>query len=334
MSAADLTPAALGGVQLAVALGGAVVLPLGLRLLDDAGLVRVPAARSTAWPAVGLLGALALLLPRGPVAVVAATPFAVAGAVLLVASARALLGAARGRRPPPERLAAGVAPATVAVGSVALVADRAGWGVLGFSGDILLLTVPHMLFAGFGACLAAGLAAAAEGRRPSRLARAGAAGVAAGVLAVLAGYLVSDPAELVGTVVLTAGLWCATVAAWRAARATPGRAGAGWAGVAAVGSVVAMLLAVWWALGEVTRLPHPDLSWMVATHGALNAVAVVLASLVALRVRDGAHRARLAGGAGGVDRGARAADAVGDRCAGGTGPGADDGGRGPWTTTL
>ncbi len=330
MSAGDgLTPAALAGVQAAVALGAAVVLPLGLRLLADAGLARVPAARSVAWPVAGTLGALALLLPRGPVAVAAAVPFAVAGAVLLGVAARALLDAVRDGRATAARVAAAVAPGTVAVGALALVADRAGWGVLGFDGDLLLLTVPHMLFAGFGACLVAGLAAAAEGVRPSRLARAGAVGVAGGVLAVLGGYLVSDVAELVGTVVLTGGLWCATVAAWRAARAaspvaapsvtaspaaapsvTPpsvtapsmtapaharaARVGSAAAALATVASVVAMLLALWWATGEVTGVPHPDLSWMVATHGALNAVAVVLASLVGLRVRGAASRARLA----------------------------------------
>ncbi|MFS0704063.1 YndJ family transporter [Cellulomonas sp. 179-A 9B4 NHS] len=308
MSAGNgLTPAALAGVQAAVALGAAVVLPLGLRLLADAGLARVPAPRSWAWPVAGVLAAVALLLPRGPVAVAAAVPFAVAGVVLLGVAARALLDAvpaarsAPGRAVVPGRLAAAVAPGTVAVGALALVADRAGWGVLGFDGDLLLLTVPHMLFAGFGACLAAGLAAAAEGVLPSRLARAGAVGVAGGVLAVLGGYLVSDVAELVGTVVLTGGLWCATAAAWRvarsgavtsAARRTGGATGL--AVLAAGGSVVAMLLALWWAVGEVTDVPHPDLSWMVATHGALNAVAVVLASLVGLRVRGAPARARLA----------------------------------------
>ncbi|MFC8191796.1 YndJ family transporter [Cellulomonas sp. NPDC057328] len=319
MSAGDgLTPAALAGVQAAVALGAAVVLPLGLRLLADAGLARVPAPRSPAWPVAGALGALALLLPRGPGAVAAAVPFAVAGVVLLGVAARALLDAVPAARSAPRRavlpgrLAAAVAPGTVAVGALALVADRAGWGVLGFDGDLLLLTVPHMLFAGFGACLAAGLAAAAEGLRPSRLARAGAAGVCGGVLAVLGGYLVSDVAELVGTVVLTGGLWCATAGAWRAARVAPSgpgtsaapRAGGATAlaALAAGASVVAMLLALWWAVGEVTDVPHPDLSWMVATHGALNAVAVVLASLVGLRVRDAPARASLAADAGRAGR--------------------------------
>ncbi|WP_222928319.1 MULTISPECIES: YndJ family protein [Cellulomonas] len=319
---APLTPAAVAGVQAAVALGAVVVLPLGLRLLADARLVPVPVPRSPLWPVAGASAAVALLLPRGAVAVVVALPFAVAGAVLLAASARALVALLRSRAAGgslPAALCAAVAPGTVAVGALALVADRAGWSVLGFEGDILLLTVPHMLFAGFGACLVAGLCAAAEGAAPSRLARVGALGVAGGVLAVLGGYLVSDEAELVGTVVLTAGLWCATAAAWRAARRTSAPAAARWSALAAAGAVVAMLLALWWAVGEVTDLPHPDLSWMVATHGALNALTVVLASVVALRLRAGGGGTRVApgqeAGAGSARRRTR------------------DGEAGTWTTT-
>ncbi|ADG76428.1 conserved hypothetical protein [Cellulomonas flavigena DSM 20109] len=282
-----LTPAALLGVQAAIALGAVVVQPLGLRLLAATGTVRVPHPRSPAWPLAGAAAVLALLLPRGPAAVALTLPFAGAAAVLLALAAATVT---RARRPP--EVAAIAALALPAVGAVALVADRAGAAVLGFGGDILLLTVPHMLFAGFGACLAAGLAARAD--PGGRLADLGAAGVTLGVVAVLVGYLVSDVAELVGTVVLTAGMWCATAAAWRGARADAARGrpatAAAWAAVAAVGSVVAMLLALWWALGEVTGVPHPDLSWMVATHGAANALAVVLGSLVALRLRAGRDR--------------------------------------------
>jgi len=314
---APLTPAALGGVQAAVTLGAAVVLPLGLRLLDAAGALRVPRPRSAVWPLAGAAAALALLLPRGPVAVGAVLPFAAATVALATAAVRAWVAPTGGRRRDASLVACTVALGLTTVAALALVGDRAGATVLGFGGDLLLLTVPHMLFTGFGACLAAGLTARAAGAGRSRLARAGAGGVTLGVAAVLVGYFVSDEAELVGTVVLTAGIWCATVAAWRAAAVRDGpRAAAGWAGAAVVGSVVAMLLALWWALGEVTDVAHPDLSWMVATHGAVNALVVVLGSLVALRLRTPLVQDGPAAGAGG---GAAVP----------TGPG----GGTPWTTT-
>jgi len=285
-----LTPAALAGVRAAVALGAVVVLPLGLRLLAASGAARVPRPRSRAWPLAGAAAALALLLPRGPVAVALAVPFALVTSVLLLTAARTWAVPGRARGVPDVAVAVALGVTTVA--ALALVADRAGASVLGFDGDILLLTVPHMLFAGFGACLAAGLAARARSAGPDTLARVGAGGTTLGVLTVLLGYLVSDEAELVGTVVLTAGIWCATAAAWRAARRDAAGGGppaaAAWAAAAALGSVVAMLLALWWAWGEVSGVAHPDLSWMVATHGAVNALAVVLGSLVALRLRAGA----------------------------------------------
>ena len=116
-------------------------------------------------------------------------------------------------------LTTAVALATPLVGALALVAERAGWGLLGFAGDYLALTVPHMLFAGFGACLVVGLVTR-SGRTP--LARvAGAATVPARRPAGAGGYFVSDAAELVGATVLTVGLWCAAAATVR-----PGAVGA------------------------------------------------------------------------------------------------------------
>ena len=113
--------------------------------------------------------------------------------------------------------------ATPLVGALALVAERAGWGLLGYSGDYLTLTVPHMLFAGFGACLVAGLAL--EDRRAAHWA---AWTVPIGVLLVLVGYFVGDVAELVGALVLTAGLYGVAIATLRALPARGRRACCSW----------------------------------------------------------------------------------------------------------
>ena len=72
------------------------------------------------------------------------------------------------------------------------MAEPAGWGLLGFDGDYLALTVPHMLFAGFGACLVVALVTHAQASPVSRVA---AVAAPTGVLLVLAGYFVSDAAE-------------------------------------------------------------------------------------------------------------------------------------------
>lgn len=47
--------------------------------------------------------------------------------------------------------------------------------------------------------------------------------------------------------------------------------------------VATMLLAVTYALGEVAQLPHLSLTWLVATHGAANAVGFALCGVLAFR---------------------------------------------------
>ena len=259
----DLSPVAAEVVRVVVGLGTVVVLPLGLRLLGDRA---VPRSRSAAWPSVGLLAAVSVWLPVGASAALLAVPFALAGVVLAGCALRV-----RG-------FSTAIALATPLVGALALVAERAGWGLLGFSGDYLALTVPHMLFAGFGACLVVGLVARTDG---SRVARTAAVAAPTGVLLVLAGYFVSDAAELVGAVVLTIGLWCAAAAAVGLVGSSGARA---LLRVGAVTIVVSMLLALWWAVGEATGLAHPSLSWMAATHGVANALGFVLCTLLGLRL--------------------------------------------------
>lgn len=46
---------------------------------------------------------------------------------------------------------------------------------------------------------------------------------------------------------------------------------------------VTMLLALSWALGEATGLPHLDLTWTAATHGLGNALGFAVCALLAHR---------------------------------------------------
>lgn len=194
-----MSPAGEAVVGLLVALGAVVVLPVGLQLL---GPQVVPAPRSAAWPLAGAAAVVSLLLPHSRLAVVLTLPFVLASAVLLGAGVRLTVRTLRDVAPParpgrahavvPGDRAGGLAPrvnlavrvATMtalvlpAVGASALVAERAEWGLLGFSGTYLALTVPHMLYAGFGAALVAG--AVARLAPGDRLATAGAWGVRPG----------------------------------------------------------------------------------------------------------------------------------------------------------
>ncbi len=284
-------------VDVVVAFGLVVILPLGLSLL---GPHVVPGAGGPWWPVAGAVAAVGAWAPQGVPAQVATVPFLGGSAVLLVSAARAALPGPTAPRPLGVRLAVGAALVLPSVGAAAMLADRGGWGLLGFSGTYLALTVPHMLFAGFAAALVAGLVAGpvagwgepapgatatsrgAAGRDGA--ATAGAWGVPVGTGLVLVGYFVGDAAELVGALVLTGALWCT---AW----AVLGLAAGGWARALLVTGSVAvacsMLLAVWWAVGEATGLPHPSIVQMAATHGVANALGFALCSLLGLRAVRG-----------------------------------------------
>ncbi|MET9701166.1 YndJ family protein [Streptomyces sp. NPDC006529] len=262
-------------VNLIVTVGMLCVLPAGLRLIDPVRL------RTTArwWPLLAAPGAVCLWLPRGATAGALAALYAVATlAPALHAPARLL----RTRSLDPPEIAVLTALVTPTVAGAALVAERSGHRLFGFDLEILALTVPHFHFAGFTAALIAGLVCRAAG--PGPWARWAAYSVPGGTLLVLAGYFVDDWTELAGALVLTSGMWAVALLTWREIR--PGARERGTrallAGSAAV-LAVTMLLALWWALGEASGLPHPTLTWMAATHGLGNALGFALCSVLAWR---------------------------------------------------
>ncbi|MFG3497568.1 YndJ family protein [Streptomyces sp. NPDC047928] len=272
-------------VDLIVVLGMLVIVPLGLGLLDSPETVTV----RRLWPLFAVPGAVSLWLPRGAAATALAGCYA-AGAVLLAATAARRL--ARTRSLAPAEIAALTALVSPSVAALALVAERWGHRLFGFGLDILELTVPHFHFAGFAAALVAGLVCRTT-RRPAGTFAA--LSVPLGTLLVLVGYFVDDWAELAGAVVLTAGMWAVALLTWRDARAAArDRLTGGLLAVSAAVLVASMLLALSWAVGEATGLPHPDLTWMAATHGLANALGFALCAVLAWRriehTRSGATR--------------------------------------------
>ncbi|MBT2388495.1 YndJ family protein [Streptomyces sp. ISL-1] len=269
-------------VSLIVMLGMLVIVPAGLRLIDAAGL----AAIRRTWPLFAVPGAVALWLPRSATATGLAAVYALGTLVLAAQAPRRL---ARTRSLAPAEIAVLTALVTPSVAGVALVAERSGQELFGFSLPILALTVPHFHFAGFAAALVAGLVCRTSAGPTGRFA---ALSVPLGTLLVLAGYFLDDWAELLGALVLTAGMWAVALLTWRDIR-TGDRGGftrdplprdrftRGLLAVSAAVLVVTMLLALSWALGEATGLPHPTLTWMAATHGLGNALGFALCSVLA-----------------------------------------------------
>ncbi|MFI7288458.1 YndJ family protein [Streptomyces anulatus] len=261
-------------VNIIVMLGMLVVVPAGLRLTGQQELDRI----RRLWPLFAVPGAVALWLPRSTAAAALACCYAL-GAVLL--ALHAPRRAVRGRDLDPAGIALLTALVTPAVAAIALVAERSGHELFGFGLGILALTVPHFHFAGFAAALIAGLVCRVSDGRAGRFA---ALSVPLGTLLVLVGYFIGDWAELAGALVLTAGMWTVGLLTWRMGR-TGGRDRTTRLLLLASAAVLVatMLLALSWALGEATGLPHPTLTWMAATHGLGNALGFALCSLLAWR---------------------------------------------------
>jgi hypothetical protein len=258
-------------VDLLVAVGMLVVVPAGLRLIRDPDV----AFARRCWPVGAVAGAVSLWLPRGTVATSLATVYAVAAAVLC---AYAVSRPVPPRREWPTEAAVLTALISPAVAASALVAERAGYPLFGFEPGVLALTVAHFHFAGFAAALIAGLQSRMT---PGRAADAAALTVPAGTLLVLLGYFTAEAVELAGALVLTAGMWTVGWLTWRYARTeVPDRLTALLLGCSAVVLAGSMVLAVSWALGEATGLPHPSLAWMAATHGVANALGFAVCAMV------------------------------------------------------
>lgn len=262
-------------VNLIVMLGMLVVVPMGLRLIGSPRLARI----TRLWPLLAAPGAVALWLPRGGAATALAVVYAL-GTLALALHAPPRL--ARTRSLAPAEIAVLTALVTPSVAGLALVAERSGHELFGFDLEILALTVPHFHFAGFAAALVAGLVCRAAPGRPAG--RFAALSVPLGTLLVLAGYFIDDWAELAGALVLTAGMWAVALLTWQDVRDDrQDRTTRALLAVSAAVLVATMLLALSWALGEATGIPHPTLTWMAATHGLGNALGFALCAVLAWR---------------------------------------------------
>ncbi|RCG25002.1 hypothetical protein DQ384_32120 [Sphaerisporangium album] len=260
-------------VNVVIMVGMLVVVPAGLHLIG------VPRAVRAAWLAGAVPGAVSLWLPRGPVAVALAVLYALATAAPALHAAARL---ARRRCLAPREVAVLTALVTPAVAGLSLVWERAGHPLLGFKPAILALTVAHFHYAGFAAALTAGLVCRATGDRVAS--KAAALAVPGGTLLVLAGYFIGDWAELAGAVALTAGMWLVGLLTWTdVRRRAPDPLTRGLLAVSAAVLAATMALALSWALGEATGLPHPSIEWMAATHGVCNAAGFALCGLAAWR---------------------------------------------------
>jgi len=264
-----------------------VVVPAGLALITGAGVARA----RRAWPWLAVPALVALWLPRGAVAAALCLPYALLTVALAVGAVHRALHRTQHRATEdvpgpshgwPVEIAVWTALAAPAVGGVALVGERAGTRLFGFRLEVLALTVAHFHVAGFTAALVAGLVARAT--RPGALSVVAALCVPVGTATVLVGFFAGDDVQLLGALVLTAGMWATGWSTWRQLRpASRDRTTRSLLAASSAVLAVTMALALSWAVGEATGLPHPSIGWMAATHGVANALGFAPASVLAWR---------------------------------------------------
>lgn len=278
---------------LALLLFSALVLaPLARTLLDEEG-EDGWAGRLAEWtralelPAALLL-AVACAMAQGPVAMLAALPWAAVG---VLGAATAVLRLKRdGIGRDMDKACGDAALVFLAVGGAWALVDRAGWRPLGFSPAIVALTAVHFHYAGW--LLPIGAGVVAKEFFFSRLASRAVVGVILGVPAVALGIVATQSGS--GPAIESAAGWGLGLAGMivaifhvrigleakipTTARALFVTAGASLFFGMALAEVYAMR-------AYAAPLPWLDLPWMRALHGTLNALGFGLAGVLAWRAR-------------------------------------------------
>ena len=278
---------AAGLVEALLALGVLVVVPLGVRLHRDLGPRWTAFFVTAGIPAVG-----SLLLAQGTGAAAAAVPWLGTAAV---AAAVCVVRWLRERRAVLD-LGWVAAPAFLAFGAAWLVLDRAALEPAGVTPPFVLLTAVHFHYAGFVAALLVSLLRARVGGVSPRGTAAAVVAVVGAPPIVAAGFALVGVLQIVGAVVLTAGL---LLTAWLTLRLIVPTAEDGAARallvISSLAIVIPMLLAVQWAIGWNYGTPAPSIPAMARTHGLVNAVGFSLCGVLGwlrLHATEGGSRAR------------------------------------------
>jgi YndJ-like protein len=249
-----------------------VIVPRLLGMLPPRPLIQRVAGWWSLLAAIVLTVAFAL--PAGPVAAVLSAPWL---AVALTAAAAAVAHGVPhlpGVLHPPSAsdLGVDVALGLLGAGAVFLSSDRAGFRPMDFAPVTILLTGTHFHFAGFGLLAITSLLAAS---RP--LVRLPVLGLVLGIPLTAVGFVTrSDAISALGAIVVGSSGIAVGIALLANGVADASR----WAlRAAGAALLVGMPLGIAWALSILTGFVFLDLETMVRTHGALNASAVLLATL-------------------------------------------------------
>jgi hypothetical protein len=231
-------------------------------------------------PAGAALAVVALALQPGTVAGLLACGWL----AVCVAAAWGAAALAWRQRPPSPSAGAAVVGGVgfLVVGGGWLVISRFGWRPFDLSTDIVRLTAVHFHYAGFGLPILGAAALRASSGNARRVLTGACAAAIVGPPIVALGFVTEAALfQVGGAVVMTIAAW--GVAAGTAAQlrdtARHSRAAAALLASSSASPLVAMVLAVQWALAQHAAIPALSVDDMAATHGLLNGLGFVIAGL-------------------------------------------------------
>ena len=261
----------MGLVDVLLALGSLIVVPLALPLHPD-----TPRWPSLIYTVVAIPAVVALALSQSVLAAGLVAPWLVlTGGLAAVAGWRWVTGSRGGRSV--RTVVEPLALAYLAVGAGWLVLDRLGVEPAGVVAPFVALTAVHFSYAGFTATLLAALAWRRMSAASPRASASMVAAVAGAPPIVAAGFTLAGPLQVVGAVVLTAGLFALAELTRRHVLPTIDDGGARLLlAVSSIAVLVPMVLAVQWAVGWNYGTPALSIPVMARTHGVLNAVGFAL----------------------------------------------------------
>lgn len=265
----------MGLIEALLALALVVVVPLALQLH--------PGARSYPQPVVvgaGVLAALSLPIGTGSPDALATVPWVLlCGGLAAAAGLRWLT-----RERTLDTIVWPAALVYLTVGAVWLLLDRLDVEPVGVTRPFVLLTAVHFHYAGFAATLLAALVRVRTARTAPRLSGAMIVAVVVAPPIVAAGFTFVGALQVVGAIILTAGLFAWS---WLILRHVTGSVDDRLARVLLVVSAIAviapMVLAVQWAIGWNYNTPALSIPAMARTHGVANAVGFALCGVCGWR---------------------------------------------------
>lgn len=276
--------------QVLLSFGLLLIVPLGLDscrwshdLADRLRTISYGMARVT-----GPIAAIAMLLPTGFLSAGLAGVWVLTAAIFSISALVQLIAT---RSFGVEVLLRAAASAYLLVGAGWLVISRFGAQPLDFSDSIVELTAVHFHFAGFAAPLIAASAitwSKTISRGVSRTVMASGLGIVAAMPMVAAGITASPALEITGSVLIGLSLAVLGIATLFAiARRHPCAISRALLSISSISVLLAMALAIQYALGQYIGTPALEIGQMAQLHGALNAAGFSLCGLLGWRLALG-----------------------------------------------